>query len=520
MSSCILFPHWSLALLAVALPLLARAAEPAPSGKTQPQDPAALTRQVWAIMDVVLDKHVDPCTRQEMILGGTRALLKAAGAEQPAGLSRRVSELATEEQVAAFLKEVWPTTPEAAKAEPGLLELTIVQGMLRSVPGEAAYLSPQALKLSEQISGNRYVGIGIQVTVDKDENRVQIVNPYRRGAARQAGAKPGDLILEVDGKDTHDVALSKVVEWLRGDEGTPVTIVVRQPKEKESRTLKMIRAKVPFDTVMGFRRTTAEEWQYRIDPAQPVGYVTVRILNSGTLHDLRQAERKLRAEGVQALVIDLRLAGGRDEETDLHNASLIADALLDGGLMWRLHEAHTTRDYQADRECLFRDWPLAVLLDGQPPSTSIQAIAAALRDNHRAVVVGAPPASLLGPLSPFERAHGRVGPAEEETFQAYVNSMVRLPDDKGALLLRTGWLKRADRNRGWPVRPDHIVPLKEEQQTALLEWLRQKDLSELPAGTEDKPPVDPQLAKAVEVLRAALEKKGTEEKAAPATERR
>jgi carboxyl-terminal processing protease len=519
MSQRALLARWFVWLLPAALPLLAGAAEPT-AGKEKPHDPAAFARWAWTIMDVVLEKHVDPCTRQEMILGGTRALFKAAGAEQPAGLSSRVSELTTEDQLAAFLNETWPVTPEAAKAGPGVLGDAFVQGMLRSVPGEAGFLSPQALKLSEQISGNRYVGIGIQVTLHQEESRVQIVNPYRRGAARAAGARPGDLILAVDGKDTRDVPLTKVVEWLRGDEGTPVTIVVRQPKENETRTLKMVRAKVPFDTVFGYRRASEDAWHYRIDAAQPIGYVTVRILNSGTLHDLRQAESKLRAEGVQALVIDLRLAGGRDEETDLHNAALLADALLDGGLMWRLHEAGTAREFQADRECLFRDWPLAVLLDGQLPSTSIQAIAAALHDNHRAVVVGAPPASVLGPLSPFERAHGRVGPAGEETFQAYVNSMVRLPNDKGALLLRTGWLQRADRNRGWPVRPDHVVALKEEQQTTLLEWLRNKDLSELPAGTEDKPPADPQLAKAVEVLRAALDKKGPDQPAKPAPERR
>src|SRR5262249_51229317 len=157
-----------------------------------------------------------------------------------------------------------------------------------------------------------------------------------RGPARQAGAKPGDIIVSVDGKDTKGVPLPKVIDWIRGDEGEPVTLAVRQPKETETRTLKMIRAKVPFDTVLGYRRASAEEWRYRMDPDAPIGYLTIRTLNAGTLHDLRQAEAHLQSEGARALVLDLRFTGG--EDTDAHNAALVADALLESGLLWRYHD--------------------------------------------------------------------------------------------------------------------------------------------------------------------------------------
>jgi hypothetical protein len=58
--------------------------------------------------------------------------------------------------------------------------------------------------------------------------------------------------------------------------------------------------------------------------------------------------------------------------------------------------------------------------------------------------------------------------------------------------------------RGWGVKPDHAVALTKQQLEDLSVWVRQKDLTELPPNTNDKPPEDPQLAKAVELLRAAL----------------
>ena len=57
--------------------LLAGAAAAAPPD----HDPAAPTRRAWTLTDVVLDKQLDPCTRQEMLLGGAAALFKAAGVE-------------------------------------------------------------------------------------------------------------------------------------------------------------------------------------------------------------------------------------------------------------------------------------------------------------------------------------------------------------------------------------------------------------------------------------------------------
>src|SRR5438477_9180032 len=85
---------------------LSGAAEPA---KLPKPDPVQLCLDRFEkISELVLDNHLDPPTRQEMFLGGVRALLAQAQATVPDDLSRRVSRLSSQDQFAAFLKDNWP----------------------------------------------------------------------------------------------------------------------------------------------------------------------------------------------------------------------------------------------------------------------------------------------------------------------------------------------------------------------------------------------------------------------------
>ncbi len=487
------------------LPFAGRAAPPA-------QDTASAAGRAWAITEVALDRHIAPCSRQEMLLGGTRALLRAAEIDPPADLGRRVSTITTPEQWVAFLREVWPAVRGQKTSE--LMEEELFKGLVGPLP-HSQWLPPLTAKLADQVSNNRYVGTGIQLRIAQEERCPQIVTPFRKGPAYRAGARPGDLIVEVDGKNTQNVPLAKVVDWLRGDEGQPVTMVVRQPKETEKRTLHLIRGKVPFDTTLGYRRAGPDSWDYRIDAGQPVAYVRIQSINSATLHELRQVEGRLQAEGVQAVVLDLRFSGG--EDAALHGAELVADGLLDGGVMWRLRERDRVRECRADGECLFRGWPLAVLVDDHM-GLPAEAVAAALQDNRRAVLVGerrqldAVTSLFQGlPGAPAVPPPATEGPARraaqpQATPTRDLTSIIPLPDGGGALSLLIGRLERAQARRGWPVRPDHAIALTRKQQEDVMQWVRDKELSEIPAGKADQPPEDPQLSKAVALLRLALEK--------------
>src|SRR5262245_15344126 len=252
----------------LALSLAAAGSAPAVHAADNPSEGATkVARQLWAVTDLVLEKHIAPPSRQEMLLAALRSM--TVNQKVSADLGRRVSDLTTPEKLAPLVQEFWPQTAQGKPAGEKELALTLVQALGRAVPGTPQVIPQDQLKVSEQLRHNRYVGIGVQLKWNGREDLAEIVNPFPGGPARKAGARPGDLIVEVDGAGMAKVPLGKVVEVLRGEEGSPVSIVVRQPSSTEKRTLQMTRGVVPFELLLGYQRVGEEGWNYRVNPKLP-----------------------------------------------------------------------------------------------------------------------------------------------------------------------------------------------------------------------------------------------------------
>jgi carboxyl-terminal processing protease len=456
----------------MASPLAGFADEPGKTGS--PVDVAPFARRVWVITEAVLQNHVEPPSREALLQAAVKGLLAKAGAKAPEDLVDRVAEATTPEKLTALFQELWPQAGKTPAAE---LEAAGLEALLKAFPGAGHLMSPTEERITAQVEANRYVGTGIQISMPKGEKFARIEVPFTRGPAHRAGARSGDLILSVNGVSMEGIPLQKVVDALRGVEGSACTMVVRQPDEAEPRTLQMTRGVAPFETVLGYRRLGEDSWEFRPKADLPIAYIRVGSISSSNLHELRQFERKLQAEGCRALVLDLRSTGGGS----VANAAILADSLLDGGVLWKTTDVKKqTREYTADRDCLFRGWPMAVLVNDYMPPGPIW-VAAALQDNHRALLVG---------------------DAKPGNHAGYLRGPVHLPDGEGTLLIYTGTVTRPSGD--WTLRPDHGVRLTGEQQKAVQAW---GALQYRPEGKPDaQPPEDPQLARALEVLKAELDK--------------
>ena len=102
------------------------------------------------ITDAVLDHHIDPPTRQQMMLDGIKALYRKAGSPLPDGLSRRISEITNSEQIAAFLARVYPK-PVTGKISATALDESFIEGLLEGVPGEAHLISAKEQKVARAV---------------------------------------------------------------------------------------------------------------------------------------------------------------------------------------------------------------------------------------------------------------------------------------------------------------------------------------------------------------------------------
>ncbi len=379
-----------------------------------------LVKAARQITDTVLEHHVDPPARQQMLLDGIKALYKKAHVPVPAGLSRRVSALTTPEQLAATLLEV-KSKPSEKPVILQDLEMAFRNGLLQSVSGEPELASGKDLRVAEQIEGNRYVGLHIALAMDDQEQRPKIHDVIEGGPADKAGVKKGDIIEQIDGTDTKEMSLREAVDRLRGDEGTEVTIRVRQPKEPQARTMKIARGVLPRTTVSGIRKRTSGDWDVRLNGPDAIGYVRISDLSASTPHELRKLARQIESEGLRSIVIDLRGV----HATSIHPAVLVADALLDHGTIGRVWTAQREVTYEADSDALFRGWPMEVLVDQHTSGTAAW-LAAALEDNQRATLVG------------------RDTSAGVKTVNAVVRSTVPVADGPWAIALVTGYLERGN----------------------------------------------------------------------------
>jgi len=476
--------------------------EPSPTASTPtPKLPPGLAKLTSAITDVVLEHHPDPPARQQMILGGIKALYRAADLPVPSGLSRRVSSLTTPEQLAALLADVWPKST-AKPIAANQLEEALLHGLLSSVSGDPQLLTEKERKVSEQFEGNRYVGLHIAVGMDDQEKRPTMNEIFEGGPADRAGVKKGDLLEQIDGVDTKGMLINETVDRLRGAEGTSVTIKVRQPKAADSRTYTITRGQHPRPTVQGVRKRSSGGWDVRLEGPDPIGYLRITGLLGSTPHELRKMAPLLESEGDRALILDLR--GLRSDS--VHTAILLADSLLESGPIGRVKTARGETTYQADADAIFRGWPLAVLVDVETVGAA-EWLAAALQDNHRAVVVGSPTMS------------AKINPGT-----GFVKSTIPVGDGRLSVSLATGSLERGDgrplslfdrpilsvirlRNEALRagVHPDHQVAETPSGRIVPGYPPPLQNSSSKPAGEPSTTP-DPALLKAVELLRASLKK--------------
>jgi len=428
-----------------------------------------------------------------MILSGIKALYKAAGVTVPEGLSRRASSVTTLEQLAALLEDVWPaSTSKAVTAKE--LEEELLNGLLRSVSGGPYLVPEKERKVQEQSEGNRYVGIHVALSYENEKKQAMMNEVIEGGPADRAGVKKNDLIEHVDGADIKGMSLRDVVEKLRGDEGTNVTITVRQPDAHASRTYTIMRGQHPRQTLRGRHKRSTGDWDFRLSNTEPIAYVQISDMVGSTPHELRKVAQRLEREGIKAIVLDLR--GLRT--SSVHTAILVADYLLERGAIGRIRTSQGETIYQADSDALFRGWPLAVLVDDRTSGAS-EWLAAALQDNRRGIVVGTPTAS-----------------ARFDPGNAVVTSLLRVGTSEWSISLATGILERGNGSpvsaldRSMPTRirdtmskttgvhPDHLIAENAMSPTPTpnpVNW-KPADAVQTSSGQAEK--------KALELLRQAL----------------
>ena len=255
-----------------------------------------------------------------------------------------------------------------------------LHGMIERLDPHSLYLDQEALKDFEAQTEGNFVGIGVEVTMDK--NLVKIISPIDGTPASKAGLKSGDIIIAVNNAPLLDMSLTSIIKLLRGEPGSAVTLTLLDEKTKKTRSVILKRERIHVNSV----RAELIDKKY--------GYLRVSQFQVSTgkqaIAAVKELEKQTNGQ-LAGLIIDLR----NDPGGILESAIELSDAFLDSSKLGANKKivytkgrfAQASMNFNATKEDIIHGVPIVVLIN-QGSASASEIVAGALKDHKRAVLIG------------------------------------------------------------------------------------------------------------------------------------
>lgn len=323
-----------------------------------------------------------------------------------------------------------------------------VSGMVNSLGDpNTIFLPPDdSKKFSEDISGS-FGGIGAEIGMRNEQ--LIVIAPLKDSPAERAGLRSGDKILKVDDEVTGGLNVIEAVKLIRGPVGEKVILTVFREDWEAPKDITIIREVIKIPT-LDLKFVDGD-----------LAHIKLHSFNESAAREFHEAIVKAISKNAQGLILDLRNDPGGFLEVAVH----LAGWFLDRGTVV------VTEEFRSGEKKVFRtsgnealkDAAVVILVNGGSASAS-EILAGALRDHKKIKLIGEKTFG-KGTVQQLEELRG--GASLKVTVAHWL-----LPS--GLIIEKNG------------LKPDIEVKLTEEDVKA------QKD---------------PQLSKAIEVLRSEIAQK-------------
>lgn len=285
------------------------------------------------------------------------------------------SEPRTRKDAERQVRAVAGATRQALGLAPGVVVLEFACGACNGLDEYTRYLTARELQQLEAGFRGEAVGVGIE-EVREEDGKLFVARVYPPGSpADREHIQPGDRVLRVDGRPLEGLSAAEARERLRGHPGEPVVVTIMAAGAARPRSVTLHPETFAVVSVQDFRLLDAD-----------VGYVQLASFQDTTVEELGKAIRELRVRGAKALVLDLRGNPGGVVGTSVQVAERF---LAEGIILTQQGPAEEqTRTFEAHNAGALA-MPLVLLVDGDTASVA-EALAGALKENHRALLVGQP----------------------------------------------------------------------------------------------------------------------------------
>ncbi len=262
------------------------------------------------------------------------------------------------------------------KVEEEQLFYGALRGMVRELDPHSRFLTPEEYADITASTTGQFGGLGIEVT--QRDGWITVVTPLVGTPAFKAGVLPGDRVVKIDGEAADRLSLEEAVHKMRGKPGTKIVLSVARKGLSKQLDITIVRRIIKVDSV---------RIPHMTDEKDGIGYISLTVFQADTAEELSRAVRKLEKAGMRALVLDLRANGGGRMDAAIKVADLFIDKGVIVSTRGRPGARRENLTFRARRLGTRPAYPLAVLVNQSSASAS-EIVAGALRDHHRAILVG------------------------------------------------------------------------------------------------------------------------------------
>jgi carboxyl-terminal processing protease len=254
----------------------------------------------------------------------------------------------------------------------GKLSKTSIDAMLKELDPYTVYYHESNIEDYRLMTTGQYGGVGALIRRMGDDT--YFAEPYEGNPAEKAGIKAGDKIISIDGKDMHKKNSDDVSSALKGPKGTTIKVEIeRQGEGKKTIDITRDEIKIPDVPYSGMLENKT-------------GYVKLNSFTQTAASDVKAAIEKMKGEGMENLILDLRGNGGGllIEAVKIVNFFVPKNTVV---VTTKGRVKEENRVYKTLEDPIAENMKLVVLIDDGSASAS-EIVAGSLQDLDRAVIVG------------------------------------------------------------------------------------------------------------------------------------
>ena len=367
-----------------------------------------------------------------------------------------------------------------------------ISGMVSGLDPHSQYLDKKTFREFRENTGGRFVGIGIEMTME--DGLVKVVSPIEGSPAFRAGLKPGDLITRIDDTPVKGLSVDQAVKRMRGEPATKVQLQVFRKEENRSFPVTIVREEIRMQSVRA----------RMVEPGY--GWVRVSQFQDRTVEDFVKKVEDLYKQdpNLKGLVLDLRNdPGGLLDASIALSAAFLPENVMvvstngqmaESRMSFRATPADYARRGGVDPlkrlPAALKKVPLVVLVNEGSASAS-EIVAGALQDHKRATIMGA------------------------QTFgKGSVQTIRPLPGDTALKITTARYYTPAGKSiQAKGITPDVFLDETADGNVFAALRMREADLDKHLQGADEKK--DPARDKAREEARARLEEQLAKSKEPP-----